>query len=211
MISDQSYNESIYHEKQIRELCALHALNNLFQDKNAFSKNELDQICHTLSPEYWINPHKSVIGLGNYDVNVIMSALQSRGYDMIWFDKRKDPACIDLKNIVGFILNTPSEYKIGFITFPLKRRHWIALREINGIYYNLDSKLDIPKIIGTSQDLNNFICNELDSQDKELFIVTTAEAGVNQCWLKENSNYNNKICDSQTRDAEEILIADIKN
>lgn len=85
----QGSNETIYHERQVRELCALHALNNLFQDRTAFSKNELDSICHTLSPENWINPHRSILGLGNYDINVIMSALQSRGYDMIWFDKRK--------------------------------------------------------------------------------------------------------------------------
>lgn len=82
-------SKKFYHEKQVRELCALHALNNLFQDKDAFSKIELDSICHNLSPENWINPHKSILGLGNYDVNVIMSALQSRGYDMVWFDKRK--------------------------------------------------------------------------------------------------------------------------
>lgn len=81
--------KKVYHEKQVRELCALHALNNLFQEKGAFSKNELDSICYNLSPENWINPHKSVLGLGNYDVNVIMRALQIRNYEMIWFDKRK--------------------------------------------------------------------------------------------------------------------------
>lgn len=82
-------DSSIYHEKQVRELCALHALNNLFQQKNCFIKIELDSICHSLSPDNWINPHKSVLGLGNYDINVIMKALQSRGHEAIWFDKRK--------------------------------------------------------------------------------------------------------------------------
>ena len=43
----------------------------------------------SLSPESWINPHKSVFGLGNYDVNVIMAALQSRDLSTVWFDKRK--------------------------------------------------------------------------------------------------------------------------
>lgn len=38
--------QNIYHEKQVKELCALHALNNLFQDKNAFNKQMLDNICH---------------------------------------------------------------------------------------------------------------------------------------------------------------------
>lgn len=202
-------SENIYHEKQVRELCALHALNNLFQNKDAFSKTELDLICHTLSPEHWINPHRSMLGLGNYDVNVIMSALQSKGYEMIWFDKRKDPSCLNLDNITGFILNIPSDYKLSFITIPLKRRHWFALKELNGFYYNLDSKLDSPRVIGSQEDLLNFMRNELDSQDKELFIVMTSDVEKCQAWLKENSNYNNKICDSQNRDAEEILVGDI--
>lgn len=34
----------IYHEKQRRELCALHALNNVFQDSNAFTRETLQEI-----------------------------------------------------------------------------------------------------------------------------------------------------------------------
>lgn len=72
----------------MKELCALHALNNLFQERG-FSKQELDQICDSLSPDVWINPHKSLLGLGNYDINVIMAALQRRGCEAVWFDKRR--------------------------------------------------------------------------------------------------------------------------
>lgn len=72
----------------MKELCALHALNNLFQERG-FSKQELDQICYSLSPDVWINPHKSLLGLGNYDINVIMAALQRRGREAVWFDKRR--------------------------------------------------------------------------------------------------------------------------
>ena len=32
------HRSDIYHEKQMKELCALHSLNNLFQDPSAFSK-----------------------------------------------------------------------------------------------------------------------------------------------------------------------------
>ncbi len=77
-----------YHERQSCQLCALHVLNNLFGGKE-FDKAELDGICYRLSPDAWINPHKSVLGLGNYDVNVIMSALQTKGYEVKWFDKRR--------------------------------------------------------------------------------------------------------------------------
>lgn len=72
---------NIYHEKQIRELCLVHALNNLFQSKiissfslinnlfiiyyilakEEFMKSELDNICKKLSPEQWINPHRYLI------------------------------------------------------------------------------------------------------------------------------------------------------
>ncbi|XP_069975377.1 josephin-like protein [Penaeus vannamei] len=79
----------IYHEKQIKELCALHSLNNLFQDGGAFAKSELDNICYALSPDNWFNPHKSLLGTGNYDINVIMAALVTKGCGIEWFDKRK--------------------------------------------------------------------------------------------------------------------------
>nr|CAD7409946.1 unnamed protein product [Timema cristinae] len=141
-------NGVIYHEKQVKEMCALHTLNNLFQEREAFNKYELDNICHSLSPNVWINPHKSLLGLGNYDVNVIMAALHRRGYEAIWFDKRKDPKCLNLANIFGFILNVPSDYKLGFVMLPLRRRHWVAIRDICGTYYNLDSKFQSPQLIG---------------------------------------------------------------
>lgn len=34
----------MYHEKQVKELCAVHALNNLFQE-SFYSKSILDSIC----------------------------------------------------------------------------------------------------------------------------------------------------------------------
>ena len=39
---------------------------------------ELDEICLRLNPATVLNPHKSMLGTGNYDINVIMSALNSR-------------------------------------------------------------------------------------------------------------------------------------
>lgn len=53
-----------------------------------------------------------------------------------------------LENIQGFILNVPSEYKFGFVSLPIKRRHWIAIKKIDGAFYNLDSKIEYPELIG---------------------------------------------------------------
>lgn len=172
----------IYHERQVKELCALHALNNLFQERG-FSKQELDQICYSLSPDVWINPHKSLLGLGNYDINVIMAALQRKGREAVWFDKRRDPKCLCLDNIEGFILNVPTEYKLGFVLLPLKRRHWIALKKIHGAFYNLDSKLDSPQLIGKENDLLVYLKDQIDSKEKELFLVVSREIDSNQGWL----------------------------
>lgn len=61
----------------------------LITARGTFTKSELDEICIHLSPDQWINPHKSMLGLGSYDINVIMSALQAKGCEAIWFDKRK--------------------------------------------------------------------------------------------------------------------------
>ena len=69
-------------------LCAVHSLNNLFQDRNAYSKEDLDAISYQLSPDSFVNPHKNMLGLGNYDVNVMMVALQQKNYEVVWFDKR---------------------------------------------------------------------------------------------------------------------------
>lgn len=43
-MSELAVERNLYHEKQSRQLCLLHALNNLFQRKE-YKKEELDQIC----------------------------------------------------------------------------------------------------------------------------------------------------------------------
>ncbi|CAG9095678.1 hypothetical protein JYU34_007089 [Plutella xylostella] len=182
-MNEMSVKPTIYHEKQVKELCALHALNNLFQTESSFTKSELDVICGQLSPNVWINPHRSMLGLGNYDINVIMAALQKKGCEAIWFDKRKDPACLDLSHISGFILNVPSDYKLGFVMLPLRRRHWITIRQIHGNFYNLDSKLEAPQLIGRSNDLIAYLKEQLDSKEKELFIIVSKEVEEKQLWM----------------------------
>lgn len=175
---------NIYHERQVKELCALHALNNLFQDRNAFNKQTLDNICHSLSPDNLVNPHKSMLGLGNYDVNVLMSALQQKGYEAIWFDKRKDPSSIDFSRIVGLILNIPSEMK--FLPLRLNRKHWIAIKEIGNTFYNLDSKLDHPHAIGKETELVLYLREQIRSKDREIFVVVSQEVERSSLWRKDS-------------------------
>lgn len=176
---------NIYHEKQSRELCALHALNNLFQKSKAFTQKELDEICNILSPGSYINPHRSMLGLGNYDVNVIILALQQKDFDTMWFDKRRSPSDLNLDSIFGFILNIPTDLRWGILHLPVQRKHWIAVRKVNGVFYNLDSKLNRPQLIGNGQQLVAFLKEEIQNKDKELLLVVKRELR-NEVW-KDNA------------------------
>ncbi|XP_006029904.1 josephin-1 [Alligator sinensis] len=173
----------IYHEKQRRELCALHALNNVFQDNNAFTRETLQEIFQRLSPNTMVTPHKkSMLGNGNYDVNVIMAALQTKGYEAVWWDKRRDVNVIALSNVMGFIMNLPSSLCWGPLKLPLKRQHWICVREVGGTYYNLDSKLKVPEWIGGESELRKFLKHQLRGKNCELLLVVPEEVEAHQSW-----------------------------
>jgi len=189
-ISAQMNGTQIYHERQVREMCALHALNNLFQNESAFSKAELDSLCYKLSPDAYFNPHKSIFGMGNYDVNVVIAALQTKGYETLWFDKRKDIKTVVLDSIIGFILNVPTDYKWGIIHLPVHRKHWITVRKIGSLYYNLDSKLDAPELIGKKEDIHNFLMDQIKCPDKELLVIVSHDVAQNGTWIesKEHSH-----------------------
>nr|CAG4643605.1 EOG090X0HOM [Ilyocryptus agilis] len=163
----------IYHEKQSRQLCALHTLNNLLQKPDAFTKAQLDELCLRLSPDTWINPHRSFFGLGNYDINVIMAALQMAGHDVIWWDKRRKITSEEVDRCFGFILNLPSQSRVGGLFLPFKTKHWVALRRFDSKYYDLDSKLESPRLIGNSRDLIDHLTAHLMEDNCELFIVNS--------------------------------------
>ncbi|XP_035998357.1 josephin-1 isoform X2 [Fundulus heteroclitus] len=131
---------AIYHEKQRRELCALHALNNVFQDGTAFSRDTLQEIY------------------------------------------QRDVGRIELSNVEGFILNVPSNLRWGPLRLPLKRQHWIGVREVGGVYYNLDSKLRNPQPIGSPDELRKFLCQQLRGKNCELLLVVSEEVEAHQTW-----------------------------
>nr|CAG4645922.1 EOG090X0HOM [Lynceus sp. MCZ IZ 141354] len=162
--------EGLYHEKQSLQLCALHTLNNILQS-NTFTKQTLDDICTSLSKNYWFNPHRSFMGLGNYDINVLISAFQQVNLELIWFDRRKDPSEIKLDQLNGVVLNLPSNIQFSQVKVPYKRKHWIGLKKIGDVYYNLDSKLPEPEIIGSENDFIDFLRARLKFNDCEAFLV----------------------------------------
>ncbi|XP_050237119.1 josephin-like protein [Mercurialis annua] len=148
----ESNNPPIYHEKQRLQFCLLHALNNLFQQKDEFTRPFLDSIAEKLVSECpdkqkWtplsmvFKPHHNSL-TGNYDINVLISALEEKGKTVIWHDRRNGASSIDLDSddMFGTMLNVHVRRYGGL----WKSRHWVALRKICGIWYNLDSDLKEP-------------------------------------------------------------------
>lgn len=66
----------------------MHSLNNVLQQQ-LFSREVTDNICKRLAPDSQLNPHRRLLGTGNYDVNVIMAALQGLGLAAVWWDRRR--------------------------------------------------------------------------------------------------------------------------
>ncbi|KAJ7568794.1 hypothetical protein O6H91_01G048700 [Diphasiastrum complanatum] len=177
--NEPSSDTRIYHERQQLQLCLLHALNNLLQAKE-FTRLELNEIADGLSKagieessqftSIVFKQHRNVI-TGNYDVNVLIAALESRGMDVMWYDRRKGSAGLDLskygEQLVGIIANYARRRYISL----WKSRHWVALREIGGTWYNLDSDLAAPRpLCDLDEDLKNFV-EMIFSNQGEVFII----------------------------------------
>lgn len=102
-----------------------------------------------------------------------------------------DLATLDLKSIVGLILNLPNDYGIGSFKLPLGRRHWISIRPVNvsgtpppsnlnhsepspepkRLFYNLDSKFKAPLLIGNETAVLTFLREALGPRGGEMLVV----------------------------------------
>eukprot|EP00246_Nothoceros_aenigmaticus_P004603 TRINITY_DN16200_c0_g1_i1.p1 TRINITY_DN16200_c0_g1~~TRINITY_DN16200_c0_g1_i1.p1 ORF type:complete len:192 (-),score=17.55 TRINITY_DN16200_c0_g1_i1:11-586(-) len=156
------------------------------QNEDIFSKSELDKIADGLSTweassETWnplsliYKPHRNAI-TGNYDANVLLAALKSRAKEVIWYDRRKGCGGLDLlgsqDGMLGIMINIQRNTLAGL----WKGRHWVALRNIRGTWYNLDSDLPAPvPFIHGLQELENFLANMLE-EVAEIFMVNNVIA-----------------------------------
>ncbi|TVU47640.1 hypothetical protein EJB05_07246, partial [Eragrostis curvula] len=172
----------VYHERQRLQFCLLHALNNLMQEKEYFTRADLDGIAGNLvlndpnkgpwTPLSFIfKPHHNVV-TGNYDVNVLIASLEARKKKVIWHDHRKGASSIDLdaEALVGLMINMPVKRLRGLWT----GRHWVAIRCIDGIWFNLDSDFSEPKQFKDKENVIAFLDSVL-SQGGELMIVLQDE------------------------------------
>ncbi|WOL16532.1 hypothetical protein Cni_G25319 [Canna indica] len=171
-------DQPIYHEKQRLQFCLLHALNNLMQEKDSFRRVELNAIAEKLVADdplraQWtplsliFKPHHNVF-TGNYDVNVLIAALESRKKKVVWHDRRNGASSINLAeaSLMGIMLNIPVKRLGGLWS----GKHWVTLRLINGVWYNLDSDLSAPVPFKHQEELIQFL-NNVISQGGEILII----------------------------------------
>ncbi|XP_072360384.1 josephin-2-like isoform X2 [Scyliorhinus torazame] len=88
-----------------------------------------------------------------------------------------------LSRVHGFILNIPSNMTLGFVSLPIQRKHWVAVRLINGAYYNLHSKLKAPVPIGNEEELRKFLQDQIAQDPCELLLVVPREVEEDGSWL----------------------------
>ncbi|KAG7949524.1 hypothetical protein I3843_13G067200 [Carya illinoinensis] len=176
-----SGNTQIYHERQRLQFCLLHTLNNLFQQKDAFTRASLNEIAEKLvldepNKVSWtpisalFKPHHNTI-TGNYDINVLIAALEGKGKSVIWHDRRNAASMINLdaseETQMGIVLNV-SVRKFGGIW---KGRHWVALKKINGVWCNLDSDLVAPETFKDTEEVRGFLDYIIDNGGEVLLVM----------------------------------------
>ncbi|CEO98305.1 unnamed protein product (mitochondrion) [Plasmodiophora brassicae] len=160
----------VHHERQAKSLCAVHAINSLLQGR-VVTQATLDAICLELNPSTVLNPHRSMLGRGDYDVNVVQVALERNRCSARWVNNGKPMAPIieagmATAQFVGILVNV-RRWRV-----PLwESRHWFAIVVDNDTIYNCDSMLAQPTPFASRPALFAFLQDAVANNDGHLFIV----------------------------------------
>lgn len=151
------------------------------QEKDAFTRESLNSIAEKLvaddpNKQTWtplfflLKPHHNTL-TGNYDVNVMIAALEGKGKSVAWHDKRNGASSIglDADALMGIVLNVPVRRYGGL----WRGRHWVVMRKIDGVWYNLDSDLAVPHPFKDDDEVWGFLDQNLAS-GAEILLVNSA-------------------------------------
>lgn len=124
--------------------CGLHSLNNLFQIPKLFTRQNLDEIARQYDKRRFFNDYFDLF-VGNYDLRVLIEAIRRVGFDVRQVDfYREHLSTLPWDSFFGLLIN-------------LSQRHWFTIKNLNGIYYNLDSTLRKPMEIGNKSQLTDYL------------------------------------------------------
>ncbi|GAM18397.1 hypothetical protein SAMD00019534_015720 [Acytostelium subglobosum LB1] len=112
-------------------------------------------------------------GLGNYDANVLIIALERLGYEVKWFDKRKSLYDVDYVQLFGFIVNIQRTRYYGLWS----SRHWYAIKNMN--YNSSVATIQSPSSSSqeqtTPETTQSFSYNSFDPEHKTPTAYTSPE------------------------------------
>lgn len=150
------------------------------QQKDVFTRASLNEVAEKLvlddpDKQTWtplsfvFKPHHNKL-TGNYDINVLIAALEGRGKTVVWHDRRNGAGTIDLDGsdgtLMGIVINIPVTRYAGI----WKSRHWVTLRKIDGVWYNLDSDFRDPYSFRDSDEVREFM-NQIIGLGGEVLLV----------------------------------------
>eukprot|EP01130_Rhizamoeba_saxonica_P013317 TRINITY_DN567_c0_g1_i3.p1 TRINITY_DN567_c0_g1~~TRINITY_DN567_c0_g1_i3.p1 ORF type:complete len:140 (-),score=23.21 TRINITY_DN567_c0_g1_i3:29-448(-) len=116
---------------------------------------------------YQPNPHKSEFGTGNYDVNVLQTAIQNQGYLVKWFDSRNDVNIINLEVIFGVLINYTERKFFGL----RKTQHWCCIRNLHNSFVLFNSFQDQPEIFENETDVFLYFTTILSEKSGQILLV----------------------------------------
>jgi len=163
----------VYHETQKYQYCAVHAVNALL-GYPAFSVRDFEQVARQLGKELGdvVQQHsfKSILGLGDYDVNVIGRILETKELEIHWQDRRVTvqlDGLLDPKT-VGLLINVCIR---RWWRFWGTSRHWCALKREEDKFYWLDSFLPSPIVWTELSCVEQYLQRILCQQDGQVLWI----------------------------------------
>ncbi|KAL1507476.1 hypothetical protein AB1Y20_008312 [Prymnesium parvum] len=166
MSTDRSSAYFLYHEKQLSAMCGVHALNNLLQGPH-FGVGDLAEWAYQLdsrerallAPSAAPPPSPRVDPLtGNFNLDVLSAAL--RGLDV-------ELTHADHAAVAERVARGAEEEEEAFLCHV--RSHWLALRKLCGVWWNLDSRL--PRPLAVPHEALREALGALRARGESVFVV----------------------------------------
>lgn len=115
---------------------------------------ERDETCCSQLLSYIFRRHRTVL-IGGYDLYVVTEALHGKGKNLSRQDYPLLVENINLneESLMGILVSDIYRTQCGHCNYT----HWIALRNVDGAWYNFDSKLAAPQRFANGDAVHDFL------------------------------------------------------